>query len=252
MQPEAVGFVWMVIGGILMGPALVAPFARIPALRLRLWPMGKRSEAVMRVFSRPEMRAAPWLWRGLPTLELRQYVRTLDFVLAGVLAGGGLAYRYLYTAPQADAFPVLSLLVVLALSTLGQNLFTLDGYGGRLRWRLSPRAGVWTLARKSVTLLGMGVVLTAGLDPVAGVAGMLAALAVGHHFSVLGATEGAAWRFATGEFFPWGFFQAIGLFSCGIAASRGEWVYLGVAGMGYTVSLIVYGFVLERAPLEKL
>ncbi len=45
MQPEAVGFVWMVIGGILMGPALVAPFARIPALRLRLWPMVKRCEA---------------------------------------------------------------------------------------------------------------------------------------------------------------------------------------------------------------
>ncbi|MFO0281202.1 MAG: hypothetical protein ACK52Z_07610 [Acidobacteriota bacterium] len=252
MQPEAVGFIWMVLGGIVLVPVLAAPFARIPAQRLRLWPLSRRSERGLRMFSRPEMQAAPWLWNLLPTLELRQYVRTLDFVLAGLMALSGLGYRYLYPEPQADALPVLALLVVLALSTLGQSLFALDGYAGRARWRLSSRGGVWILARKSLTLLGMGVVLTVGVEPVAGLAGMLAALAVGHHISVLGPKDGVGWRFMGGHFFPHGFFQVIGLFSCGIAASRGEWVYLGLAGGAYVVSLAVYGVLLERAALQKL
>jgi len=49
-----------------------------------------------------------------------------------------------------------------------------------------------------------------------------------------------------GEFFPYGFLQVIGLFSCGIATARGDLLYLAIAGVAYGISLLFYGWILER------
>ncbi len=246
MQPESMGFIWTLIGSLMVVPALAAPLARIPEIRLSLWPLTQVQARILRVFARPESHASPWLWRLLPTLELRQMLRTLDFWLAALIAGSGTAYRYLYSKPQPEAYPVLSMMVVLFLSTMAQNLFALDGLPGRLRWRISPSRGYRILARKGLVLVGMTVLLTGGLSPVGALAGMLAALAVGHHFSVFSQIDSPPWRFTMGEFFPYGFLQVIGLFSCGIATANGELVYLGIAGAAYGISLLLYGWILER------
>ncbi len=246
MQPEAVGFVWFLIGVLLIVPAVTAPLAKIPSIRLELWPLEKWQRRALAALAKPEAVSSPWLWRWMPTLEMRQIPRTLDFWLAAMLAGSGSAYRFLYAKPDKEAFPVLAMLVVLALSTMAQNLFAMDGLSGRMRWKMAPARGYRMLLRKGLPLLASTVVLTAGLDPVAALAGMLAALAIGHHASVFSPIDGGAWRFVTGQFFPHGFFQVIGMFSCGIAASRGEMAYLGLAGAAYLISLGAYGWLLER------
>lgn len=252
MQPESMAFIWTVLGLVMMVPALAAPLAKIPEIRLKLLPLEAWQARVLRPFTKPETQASPWLWRALPVLELRQIARTLDFWLAAVLSIAGTAYRVFSDQPNPDAYPVLSMMVVLCLSTLAQNLFGLDGLGGRLRWRLSPVRGYRILWRKGGVLVGLAVLLTAGLNPVGGLAGMLAALAIGHHFSVLSPIDAGAWRFAMGQFFPYGLLQVIGMFSCGIAAGRGELVYLAVAGVGWLASSLIYGWVLENAPLRNV
>ncbi len=246
MQPESMGFVWSLIGALLIVPAVTAPLAKIPSIRLGLWPLEKWQRLGLAALSKPETASSPWLWKWMPTLEARQIPRTLDFWLAAMLAGSGTAYRFLYSKPDKEAFPVLAMLVVLALSTMAQNLFAMDGFGGRMRWKMAPARGYRVLLRKGLPLLGTAVVLTAGLDPVAAAAGMLAALAVGHHASVFAPIDGGAWRFVTGQFFPHGFFQVIGMFSCGIATSRGDVGYLAVAAAAYLLSVGIYGWMLER------
>jgi hypothetical protein len=252
LQPESMGFIWTLLGAIMMLPALAAPLARIPAIRLKFWPLTALQLRLLTPFVRPDAHASPWLWKVLPFLELRQILRTLDFWLAFLLAASGTAYRFLYPSPQPEAYPVISMMVVLALSTLAQNLFALDGLGGRLRWRLSPVRGYQILWRKGGALLLITVVLTLGLSPVGALAGMLAALAVGHHFSVFSPLDAGAWRFTMGQFFPYGFLQVIAMFSCGIAAGRGDLFYLGLASIVWLVSSLGYGWALEQAPLGNV
>ena len=246
MQPESMGFIWSLIGGILLVPALTAPLARIPEIRLSFWPLSETQRRLLRWLSKPEAQTSPWLWRLLPLLELRQILRTLDFWLAALFAAMGTAYRLLYPNPEPAAFPILAMIVVLALSTLAQNLFGLDGLGGRMRWKVAPVRGYRLLWRKGWILIAITVVLTVGLSPLAALAGMLAALAVGHHFSVFSPLDCGAWRFTMGQFFPYGFLQVIGMFSCGISTARGDWAFLGLAATAYLLSLIVYGWVLEK------
>lgn len=252
MQPESMGFIWTLVGLLMIGPALAAPLAKVPAVRLALWPLGDVARLALRPFTRPEMLPSPWLWRVLPWLEMRQMARTLDFWLALVLAVMGTLYRYLSAQPKPEAYPVLTMLVVLALSTMAQNVFTLDGVGGRLRWKLSPVAGWRVLLRKGVVLITVAMLMTAGLAPVGAMAGMMAALAVGHHFSVFTPVDAGAWRFTMGQFFPFGFLQVIGMFSCGIAAGRGDWFYVGLAAVAWVVSAVTYGWIWERLGLEKV
>lgn len=252
LQPESMAFIWTLLGLVMMVPALAAPLARIPEIRLKLWPLSVAKGRLMAPFTKPETQASLWLWRVLPVLELRQIARTLDFWLAFLLALAGTLYRVLSAQPNEDAYPVLAMMVVLCLSTLAQNLFALDGQGGRLRWRLSPVRGYRVLWRKGGLLISIAGVLTAGLNPVGGVAGMLAALAIGHHFSVFSPIDAGAWRFSMGQFFPYGLMQVIGMFSCGIAAGRGEMVYFWIAAAGWLFSSLIYGWMLEHAPLQNV
>lgn len=158
----------------------------------------------------------------------------------------GTIYRFVSEKPEPAAFGVLSLMVVVSLSTLAQNLFTLDG-AARLRWEQSPRLGYEHLWRKGRWLLGMSAIFCAGLSPAAAVTGMLICLAIGHHNSVLRMTESAAWGSSSGQFFPHGFLQVEACFAGGIAVARGEPLCLFVALLAYLASLFVYGWVFERS-----
>lgn len=244
LQPESAVLWWVVLGLLLLLPALLSPLAKIPEVGLKLWPLSERARQWLRLFQKPVRRATPWLWRA-PELELRQLLRTLDFYFALLFALAGTGYRWMVPEVEAEAEDALSMLVVLALSTLAQNLFTLDG-AARKRWRMTPVRGAWLLWRKGRVLLGLATVLCLPLNPLAGFTAMLAALAIGHHNSVLRPQESQAWRFSAGLFFPHGLLQVVASFACGIAVARGEWVFLAGTVIAYTLSLGIYGWVWER------
>ena len=244
-QAESAYFLWTIMGMLLVLPALAAPVAKLPELRLGLWPVSKGQSRLLRVFIRPALRAAPRLWR-VPGLEARQLLQTLDVYAALVLAVGGTAYRVFAAEPEPEANGVISLLVVICLSTLAQNLFTLDG-PARLRWQQSSRPGYVHLWRKGRWLLGLAMVLSVGLSPLTAATGMLICLAVGHHNSVLAMTESAAWRFSSGQFIPHGLLQVGVCFACGIPVSRGDWRFLAGALVAYLASLFLYGWIMERS-----
>lgn len=247
MQPESALFLWTLLGAIMLLPALAAPLARIPAIRLSLWPITRTQASLLGPFTKPETQSSPWLWSLLPILELRQICRTLDFWLALLISLSATAYRFLSDHPQPDAFPILTMIVVLSLSTLAQNLFALDGVGGRLRWKLAPIRGYKILLRKGLAVTAIAVLLTLGLNPVGALAGILAALAVGHHFTVFSPIDSGAWRFTMGQFLPYGFLQVIAMFSCGISSARGDLIYLAIAAAAWVISAFAYGWALERS-----
>jgi hypothetical protein len=247
MQPSSIGFLGGLLLLLMIVPALGAPLGKLPAIRLLLWPVPPQAEKLLAPFARPALASASLWWRARLGLELRLLVRTLDFWLALLLSFSGTLWRALSPQAPKEAFGVLALLVVLALSTLSQNLFGLDGEGGRTRRKLSPERGFLVLGRKGLPLLGLTAALTLFLSPVGAVAGMLASLAVGHFASVTSPLDNTAWRFSVGRFFPHGFLQVIAMFSCGIAASRGDLLWLGLAAGAYLLSLFLFGWIWERS-----
>jgi len=90
----------------------------------------------------------PGEWGGLVGKDLRQLLRTLDFYLALLLSLAGMGYRFLGRQVDAEAFPVLAIMVVLALSTYAQCLFGLDWPHGWTRYRLLPLRGWQILLAK--------------------------------------------------------------------------------------------------------
>jgi hypothetical protein len=244
LQPESALLWWIVLGLILLLPALLSPFAKIPEARLALWPISDRAKTFLRPFTQPLRRSAPWLWHA-STLELRQLLRTLDFYFALLFSLAATAYRLAWPKPEAEAIDAMSMLVVLALSTLAQNLFTLDG-PARRRWKLSPARGATLLFRKGRILLALTTFLCLPLSPLAAFTAMLAALAIGHHNSVLAPQDSVAWRFSAGRFFPHGLLQVVASFACGIAVARGEYLFLAGAAAAYALSLLIYGWLWDH------
>lgn len=247
LGPGSFGFLGTLLLLLMALPALGAPLGKLPAIRLALWPVANTVERILGPFVKPSATASPRWWPWIPVFELRLLLRTLDFWLALLIAASASAWRWLTPQAPPEAFPVLSLLVVLALSTLAQNLFGLEGSSGRTRRKLSPQSGAFLLARQGVILLAISVIFTVALSPLAAFAGMLAALAVGHYASVFSSLDNSAWRFSVGQFFPHGALQAVALFSCGIATSRDDLNFLALAILSYLASLFVCGFIWERS-----
>jgi hypothetical protein len=183
----------------------------------------------------------PGRWGGLVQKNLRQMLSVLDCYVALALAIGGALYRLLGTNADPDAFLILALVVVIALSTYGQCLFGLDLPWGVARYRVLPLRGYEILLAKDIAFLCVALVLVAPLAPLPGMAGALVALAVGHHGSVLRPLPQARWRFTGGVIFPSGFFQVFPLVAVGVATGRGSLWYLGLAFAAYLVSLWYYG-----------
>jgi hypothetical protein len=101
--------------------------------------------------------------------------------------------------------------VMIAFSTPAVSLFGLEGEGGMTRYRLLPIRGWQALAAKDAAYALIAAMLTAPLNPVAGLAVTLIALAVGHHASVSLRREETRWRFTTGVSFGSSMFQMIAM-----------------------------------------
>jgi hypothetical protein len=183
----------------------------------------------------------PGRWGGLVQKNLRQMLSVLDSYAALVLALGGALFRIFGASADPDAFLVMAMVVVIALSTYAQCLFGLDLPWGVARYRVLPLRGFEILLAKDIAFLGVAAVLVAPLAPLPGLAGALVALAVGHHGSVLRPLPQQRWRFTGGVIFPSGFFQVFPLVAVGVATGRGSLWYLGLAFAAYLLSLWYYG-----------
>ena len=178
--------------------------------------------------------------------DLRQMLSTLDPYIAIVLAGSGCAYRFLATAPAPEAFPVLSVMVAIALSTYGQCMFGLDGAAGIMRYRLMPLRGWQIFLSKDLAFLTILSCLVLPLSPAAGVAAGLVALAVGRHHAIAHPTPQGRWRLTSGALFPIGVIQMISMVVIGASVYGTSSYWFFAALLVYFVSLWWHGRAWEK------
>jgi len=131
------------------------------------------------------------MWRGLQG--------TLDFWAALLIAVTGTLYRLFGRAPEPEAFPILSLFVGIAMSTIAQRMLRLDEGRALLRYRLLPIAGWKLLVTLDMTFLIPLAVMVSLLNLRTGVAFGLIAIAVGRYPSLRQRANQRRWRFVGGD-----------------------------------------------------
>jgi hypothetical protein len=177
--------------------------------------------------------------------NLRELVSTLDFYVALLFAAGSAVSRAMGLLPP-EALNPLTVLVMIAFSTPALSLFGLEGEGGMARYRLLPIRGWQALAAKDAAYALIATVLTAALNPVAGLAVTLTALAVGHHASVKLRREETRWRFTTGVSFGSSLFQMVAMgLTAAAAGYAGAWALIPCVGV-WGWSTARFGRELER------
>lgn len=197
--------------------------------------------------SRVARRAPRWNpWRSIPQVpgrlgglvrnNARQMFSVLDTYIALLLSLGGSAYRFLSPHPDPDAFPILALLVALALSTYAQSLFGLDSASGATRYRLLPLRGWQILLAKDIAFLGVLLVLVLPLSPWPGLTSGLAALAIGHFPSVRLQLHLERWRFCSGRL-AFGTAQVLAGIALGLAEYQRGAAFLLFAAAACILSL---------------
>ena len=152
--------------------------------------------------------------------NLRELLHTLDAYLALAMCLLGVLCRVLVPKPSPETGFGCAVLVVLALSTYGQNLFGAEGRAGLERCRLLPIRGWKLLLAKDLAFLAVVAVLTLPLAPIPGLAAGAGALAVGHHASVGRTGSLARWRFSAGSSSGLGVLQVVALFTAATLCQR--------------------------------
>ena len=178
--------------------------------------------------------------------NIRETLSVLDPYLAGMLALCGVAFRIVKPDAEKDAFMGVALLTVLAMSTYGQCLFALDSGAGFTRYKLLPIEGWRILAAKDAAFLLVLFPLVLPLAPVSGMAAGMAALAVGHHASVLHRRAQPRWRFTGGVSIENGIVQVFCLVSAGVTTFRTHWAFVFVCVGVLAASIWYYGRRLDR------
>lgn len=169
--------------------------------------------------------------------NIRETLQTLDFYCAlGLSAAGGI-YRIVAKQAPAEALLALTILIVLILSSLAQCLFGLEGEVHFTRYRLLPVEFWKLLLAKGMAWLLVVLVLTLPFAPLAGLAGGLAALAVGQYVSVTEDRPQARWRFSTGGPIGNGVVQIFAMCGAAVTAYRVTPAVVLVAAALYGTSL---------------
>lgn len=207
-------------------------------------------------FILPSLRAGNAPPRWTPTLpgplrmlvrkDFRQVLFSLDLYCALLIAAPAFFFRLGGRLPETAGAP-LTMLVLIILSTCAQTLFGLDGDAGMTRYRLLPLAGWRILFAKGAAYLFWILLVTLPLHPAAGLAGGLAALALGQFFALRARTPQLRWRFRASASFA----SSLGVMGAAILAS-GLVIQLGApwilaAAALYAASLWHCGRLLDRA-----
>ncbi|MGC9946772.1 MAG: hypothetical protein ABSF64_10430 [Bryobacteraceae bacterium] len=187
---------------------------------------------------------------GLVRKNMREILSLMDPYAALVLSIGGGAYRLFGRHTDPEAFAIIGLLVALTMSTYAQSLFGLElGSGsGMTRYHLLPLGGWEVLLAKDIAFLVVLSVLLLPLDPAPGMTFGLAALALGHHSSVLLELPQQRWRFTGGRLLPVGALQAVGGMALGFVEYERGLVVLVVVAVVYVASLSYHGRRWESGP----
>ena len=181
----------------------------------------------------------------------RQMLAILDVYIAVLLSLAGALYRWLSPNPDVAAYPILSMLVALALSTCTQTLFSLEGGPGATRYRLLPLRGWQILAAKDAAWLAILLILVLPLSPLPGLTFGLTALAIGHFPSMLTRLPQKRWRFAGGR--AWlGVVQVVVGFTLGFGESQSGVVYFLIAVAACIGSLAWCGRLWDRLPYDTI
>jgi hypothetical protein len=262
----------LLLGFLMLFPLAADPLSKIPRSRLGLWPLDRVQRALLRAVS---LAFSPMLWLaillilrttrsaaalcllGIPLVthslarprwtplrrvsavpemvrnNLRQMLSVLDTWVAVLLAIGGMLARVRHIPGAATG---MAILVALALSTWTQCLFSLDDRGGITRYRLLPLAGWRILLAKDAAFLALLLLLTLPLDPAAGLAFGLVALAVGRYPAIRLHLPVERWRFTSGRLL-FGILQA----ALGTAAAEHLAFGLPAAAAVYLISLWLGG-----------
>jgi len=189
--------------------------------------------------------APPGLTGAIMRLQWRAMWHTLDPYFALTLMAVTEAYRMFGKALDPSASRIMSLVVVLALSTQAQVLFGIDGSGAE-RYRQLPIRGWQILLAKDLAFLVLVGLLAAPLDFWSGLFGGMAAVAVGHHQSVLKPVPQRNWRFTSGALLPHGALQTVALFAIGTVV-RTEGLLFGLFIVAaWLISVAVYGLIWDK------
>ena len=195
----------------------------------------------LRVPRVPNLPLLPGRLGGMITHHAREMFCLLDTYIAVSLSVLGAVYRIFGTHPDPAAFPVLAILVSLALSTSAQSLFGLDFDSGTTLCRLLPVRGWEVLFAKDIAFLGILFLLVLPLAPLPGMVSGMAALAIDHHSSVFLRLPLQRWRFAGGRLLPVGALQAIAVVAFGSAAQSSPARMLAITSAGFVLSVYFYG-----------
>jgi hypothetical protein len=200
------------------------------------------------LFSRIRIAPAwrPPLMGGLAGKNLREMLTVLDPYAALLLTISGTLYRFFGSHVDPDAFMMLALLVVLAMSTYALCLFGLDTDSSFTRYHLLPLRGWRILLSKDIGYLVVVTILVLPLAPLCGFAAALMALAVGHKSSVEQPIPQNRWRFTGGANISVGICQVFLMFSAGTMVGRTSKLVLLPCVAIYAASLWWYGRRLER------
>lgn len=209
---------------------------------------------IERLFERvPELDPARWIpappgmLGPLIRKNLREMVTVLDFWIASLLALATIAYRTKHDWPEPETMLGMSIIIVLAgLGTYAQCLFGLDARAGRTRYRLLPLRGWRILLAKDIAFVVVAALLTAGVQPLAGLAAALGALTVGHHLSVLQPIPQQRWRFTSGSVMVT-VVQAVASAGSAVAVARESVLWLVPCVAAWAISLWWYGLCWEEA-----
>jgi hypothetical protein len=189
--------------------------------------------------------AFPGVLGGLIRGSLREMLTILDTYIAVFLSAGGIAYRLMGSRPSAAAFPVLSALIALALSTHAQSLFGFEFASGITLYRLLPLRGWQILLAKDIAFLTVLAVLVVPFDICAGLAAGVAVLALGHRSTVFSRLEQRPWRFASGRVLI-GAGQIAACFGLTLGEQGTGPVVLVFSAIAWAGSLLWYGRAWER------
>lgn len=231
-------------------------FSKGGSAALQLAGVAAAMQAVKRFLDRtPSINLLRWIPPLPGTLgqlvrkNIREMLSVLDTWIAAMLAASAIAFRILRPGVATDFQPMVSMLVVTILSTFAQCLFGLEAKSGFTRYRMLPLSGWRILFAKDAAFLGIAALLTAGIDPLSGMAAAFAALAVGHHHSIRQTAPQAKWGFMSGSLIPAGLTQVIAMFGASNLA-RQDLAFLGIAIAAWAVSLAFYGWWWSRGEDE--